>query len=144
MGKRKRIDGYSIPVSRSGPAKDQAAGPGLFSAWRLLLLVVVAAAAAWLFFKVVRAQPASLTAPATIDLHLRVTDGQGPVAAMVRLEWADTGGEFEVGPVADVVLPIPADGAAVTVTVSAPGYLAWSEVMSPTVSFDLVVRLIGE
>lgn len=52
MGKRKRIDGYSIPVWESRPAvesKSRAVGIGLIARfWWLLLLLAAAAAIAWL------------------------------------------------------------------------------------------------
>ncbi len=164
MGKRKRIDGYTIPVLES-PVVERKGRVGL--RWLLLLVVlaVVVIVAAWLAFTVAQAQDQEGRggregrgdqglgdqAP-TVDLHIRVTDGQGPVAGMVRLEWADTGGTFEVGPTSDVVLPVPADGdrstgltaGPFTLTVSAPGYAAWSQVMTPTKGIDLVVRLVEE
>ncbi len=156
MGKRKRIDGYAIPTLERGPVVKTGGRRGLFSArWLLLLLVVavVVVVAAWLAFTVAQAQdPGREDNAPTVDLHLQVTDGQGSVAAVVRLEWADTGGTFEVGPTSDVVLPVPADGdrstgltaGPFTLTVSAPGYAVWSQVMTPTKGIDLVVRLVGE
>ncbi len=152
MGKRKRIDGYTIPVLES-PVVESKGRVGL--RWLLLLVVlaVVVVVAAWLAFTVAQAQDQEREdRTPTVDLHLRVTDGQGPVAGMVRLEWPDTGGTFEVGPTSDVVLPVPADGdrstgltaGPFTLTVSAPGYAAWSQVMTPTKGIDLVVRLVEE
>ena len=60
----------------------------------------------------------------------------------IRLYWPDTGGEFTIGPTADVVLPIPADSKIVSVTVTAPGFQDWSQELAPTRSSNLVVRLI--
>ena len=82
----------------------------------------------------------------TLDLHLQITNGVHPVEGTIWLYWPDTGGDFGIGPTSDIVLPIPADGTAVSVTVTAPGYLAWSQVLTPTRSASslLVVRLIEE
>ena len=81
---------------------------------------------------------------ATIDLHLTISDGQKPLEAEIFLFWPDTCGDFGIGPTSDIVLPLPADGEPVEVTVSADGYMDWTQVMTPTRSLNLVVRLIEE
>ena len=55
----------------------------------------------------------------TVDLRLRITDGQQPVQGTIWLYWPDTGGDLAIGPTSDIVLPIPADGAVISVTVTA-------------------------
>ena len=77
----------------------------------------------------------------TVDLRLRITDGQQPVQGTIWLYWPDTGGDLAIGPTSDIVLPIPADGAVISVTVTAQGFLAWSEVLTLTNALDLEVRL---
>jgi hypothetical protein len=79
----------------------------------------------------------------TVDLHVHITDGQDPVEGTVWLYWPDTGGDLAIGPTSDIVLPIPADGSAISVTVTAPGYLVWSQMFTPTKSFNLVVPLMA-
>ena len=58
---------------------------------------------------------------ATIDLHLTISDGQSPLEAEIYLSWPDTGGDFGIGPTSDIVLPLPADGEPVEVTVEREG-----------------------
>jgi hypothetical protein len=81
----------------------------------------------------------------TLDLHLQITDGQEPVEATIRLYWPDTGDERVIDPTSDVVLPIPVDGATgISVTVTAPRFLTWSEILTLTESLELIVRLTEE
>ncbi len=88
--------------------------------------------------------PIPVMTPATIDLHLQISDGQQPLEASIRLYWADTGGEFEIGPTSDIELPLPADGVPFEMTVSADGYLDSVQVLTPTKSFGLIIRMIEE
>ena len=90
--------------------------------------------------------PSPEDADRTVDLHFHITDGYGPVEGTIRLYWPDTGGDFVIGPTSDFVLPIPADGSAISVTVTAPGHLTWSGMLTPAQSLDVVVPLmsIGE
>jgi hypothetical protein len=85
--------------------------------------------------------PSPASGDQTLDLHVQITDGQNPVEGTIWLYWPDTGGDLAIGPTSDIVLPIPADGAAISVTVTAPGYPTWSKMLTPTESLDLVVRL---
>ena len=79
----------------------------------------------------------------TFNLRVQVTDGAQPVKATIRLYWPDSGGSFTLGPTADIVLPIPADSATISVTVTAPGFQDWSQELVATRSpQSLVVRLI--
>ena len=88
-------------------------------------------------------QPPSITrAPETINLRIGITDGQQPIKGTIRLYWPDTGGELTVGPTSEFVFPIPADSSAISVTVTALGFLPWSQLMTPTRSSSLTVRLV--
>ena len=78
----------------------------------------------------------------TINLQVRITDGQQPVKGTIRLYWPDTGGELTVGPTSEFVFPIPADSSAISVTVTAPGFLPWSQMMTPAGPSSLTVRLL--
>ena len=108
--------------------------------FHLLLLLVACTAAC-----TVTVEPAPTPATGqTLDLHIQVTDGQHPLPATITLHWPDTGGDFAIGPTADIVLPIPADGAQIQLNVTAPGYLTWTETLTPTRSLNLIVRLIEQ
>jgi hypothetical protein len=85
--------------------------------------------------------PSPASSDQTLDLHVQITDGLNPVEGTIWLYWPDTGGDLAIGPTSDIVLPVPADGAAISVTVTAPGYPTWSRMLTPTGSLDLVVRL---
>jgi hypothetical protein len=85
--------------------------------------------------------PSLASGDQTLDLHVQITDGLNPIEGTIWLYWPDTGGDLAIGPTSDIVLPVPADGAAISVTVTAPGYPTWSRMLTPTESLDLVVRL---
>ncbi|MCP4537740.1 MAG: hypothetical protein GY832_11385 [Chloroflexi bacterium] len=80
----------------------------------------------------------------TINLHIRITDGQNPIDGGITIRWLDSDGSFTIGPTSDIVLPIPADGATFSVTVTAPGYQPWTETLKATKSLDLIIRLIEQ
>jgi hypothetical protein len=88
--------------------------------------------------------PAMTMTPETIYLHLQISDGRQPLEAMIYLYWPDTGGEFEVGPTSNIELPILAEGLPFEMTVSADGYLDKVQVLTPTKSFNLIIRMIEE
>jgi hypothetical protein len=88
--------------------------------------------------------PVPHSACQTHDLRLHITDGQDPVDATVRLYWPDTGATVVEGPVSEYAQPISTAGAAISVTVTAPGFLAWSRLLTPTGSLDVAVRLEKE
>lgn len=78
---------------------------------------------------------------AVLDAHLYLL---WHLVTKFREPGASAGGDLGIGPTSNIVLPLPADGAPVEVTVKANGYLDWAQPMTPTRSLELVVRMIKE
>ena len=64
------------------------------------------------------------------------------VPAEVILTWGDTGGRFQIGPLTDYVIPLPADGTATDIEVGAEGYLTYTTVITASQPLTITIELI--